>query len=514
MKAAAPGTGSKAEQDHRGGTFRFAGFTFETDKGLLSRNGKAVELRPKSFALLHYLARNAGRVLSKDELLDAVWSDVTVTEDSLTQCIRDIRLVLGDGGQTLIRTLPRRGYIFDPLQEAAATQVSADEGKPKIAVLPFRHLGSDANQSYIADGITEDIITALARFSSLTISGLHAVRNSTIAGLAPKDAAAVLSAGHIVEGSVRTTSDRIRITARLVLAETDVALWSEHYDRPLEDVFSIQDEVVASIAAALDGRLVSSVAGQARRKAAANWSAYECLMQGRDLCNQAREQEALPLLEEAVRRDPTSAQAHAWRAISSTMSFADSNKREFLEKAAASAQLALQCDDHDSTSHWAMALTNTWNGRLLECSRHFDRAMQLNPANIQIRGDRANWLRYCGRTGKALEEIDYAILHDPFAPQWFHAVRGSIRFDMRDYAGAVQEYGKLQFPNPHVHVVLLSAHGHMGYMTEAQASLAKVLEVMPDLSLSNAGLLHPYGEESLRSHLIDGLKRAGLQEGS
>jgi adenylate cyclase len=509
VKAAPPETGNKTEQAPHG-TLRFAGFALDLEKGLLSKNGKPIDLRPKSYALLHYLALHSGRVLSKDELLAAVWSDVTVTEDSLTQCIRDIRLALGDEGQTLIRTLPRRGYVFDLGQERAEAPLETDDGKPTIAVLPFRFLGSNASQSYIADGITEDIITALARFSGLTITGLHAVSHAAVAGLDLKDAAHLLGVRHVVDGSVRLTNNHIRITARLVTAESGIAIWAEHYDRPLEDVFAIQDEVVTSITAALDGKLVSAVAGSARRKTSANWSAYDCLMQGRDLCNQHQERKALPFLDDAVRRDPTSAQAHAWRAIASTVSFANTNERAFLVSADTSAIQALQCDDHDATAHWALAMANTWNGRLQDCSRHFDRAMQLNPANIQIRGDHANWLRYSGRTREALEEIDYAITHDQFAPHWFHAIRGSIRFDLKDYAGALYEYEKLPFPNPHMHMMFVSICGHLGDIPGAQSNLAKVLEVVPDFSISNAVSLHPYGDEGLRSHMIEGLRRAGV----
>jgi adenylate cyclase len=498
-----------------GGTFRFAGFALDTDKGLLSRDGKAVELRPKSYALLDFMARNAGRVLSKDELLDAVWNDVTVTEDSLTQCIRDIRLALGSAGQSLIRTLPRRGYIFESggATEAYADSPVAEPARSKLAVLPFRNLGGGPDQAYIAAGITEDIITALARFSALTISGHHAVSSPGIAEMELQQAANKLGVNYVVDGSIRFSSDRIRITARLQAAQSGETVWADHFDRPRDDVFAIQDEVVSSIAAALDERVVTTGAGHARRKPAASWSAYDCLMQGRDLCNQHRELESVPFLKEAARRDPDSALAHAWLAIGQALTFAMTNRRDEIIQAEAAAVRALQCDDHDSMTDWAMAVVLTFGRRLPECQKHFARAILLNPANIQIRGDYANWLRYSGETEQALIEIDAALLRDPFAPMWFHAVRGGILFDRRDYQGTLQEIGRLPFQNVHVMMVQLAAHAYRNEAAEAATVLSSIYQLLPGVTLATAAAIHPYANMDHTNHLTEGLRLAGLSEG-
>lgn len=493
---------------------RFAGFTLDPRKGLLTRGNTTIELRPKSYAVLQYLARNPGRVLSKDELLDAVWNDVTVTEDSLTQCIRDIRLALGEAGQSLIQTMPRRGYLFaGEADTASAERFTIDKndgGRPKLVVLPFRNLGGNPDQAYIAAGFTEDIITALARFSSFVVTGHYTVGGASIPELVPRQVADLLETAFVVDGSVRFAPDRIRISSRLTAARSEDTLWADRFDRRLDDVFSIQDEVVTSIVGALDEKLVTTTAGLARRKLAANWSAYDCLMQGRELCNQHREPEALPLLEEAVRRDPGSALAHGWLAIASTFVFIVTNKREHIEQAEASAQRALQCDDHDSTAHWALAVLNTWNKKLAECPPYFSRAMQLNPANIQIRADYANWLRFCGRTDDALQEIDLAIKQNPFAPVWFHAVRGGILFDMKDYAGALSELGRLPFQNPHSLIIQVAAYALRGDATQAAAIHSEVLKLLPGFSLAVAATLHPYAEGELRRHMLEGLKKGGV----
>ncbi len=495
------------------GPLRFAGFELDAEKGLLSRDGKAIDLRPKSYALLHYLAQNAGRVLSKDELLDAVWNDVSVTEDSLTQCIRDIRLALGDAGQLLIRTLPRRGYVFESSSAAEKeAETRSEDHRPSLAIVPFRNLGGGDAQRYMADGITEDIITAIARFSSLSVAGHHAVTGTAFAELEPQQVADRLGVNYVVDGSVRFASDRIRITARLQEATTGKTLWADHYDRARDDVFAIQDDVVTSIAAALDGRLVATGAGQARGKSASSWSSYDCLMQGRDLCNQHREAEAVPFLREALRRDPHSVLANAWLAIALTLSFAMTNQRAYVEEALACAKQALQIDDFDATAHWAMALAHNWGGRLADCEPHFARAMLLNPANIQIKGDHANWLRYSGQTSQALVEIDAALRQDAFAPQWFHAVRGGILYDSRDYPGARQALERLPVPNAHFFVTMVAVQAQLGDMKAAAAALAAVSQLLPGFSLVVASAIHPYSDSDLREHLLEGLKRADVPE--
>lgn len=497
-----------------GDAIHFAGFTLDISKGLLSRGSAAIELRPKSYALLSYMARNRGRVLSKDELLEAVWNDVTVTEDSLTQCIRDIRLALGTEGQTLIRTLPRRGYLMEdgvamPAGEGAAAPPA--EGRPRLAVLHFRNLGGSTGQDYLSAGITEDIITALARFSSLTVVGHHAI-SSLSASAEPQAAAGLLGVSYVVDGSVRFAGERVRITARLMAVQSGSTLWADNFDRKLDDIFAIQDEVVTSIAAALDERLVVAGAGVARQKPPGNWSAYDCLLQGRDLCNQHREVEALPFLKEAVARDPASALCHGWYGIAQSLAFALTTGPAHLEGALHAATQALRCDERNDTAHWSKALSLMWSGQLEAAGPYFHRAMELNPANIQVRGDYANWLRYRGESAAALREIDAALTQDPFAPHWFHAVRGAVLFDQHDYAGSLTAFNRLPYTNAHLLMQRLAAFALQGDEAGMSSMRRELLEVLPTASVKSAGKVMPYAAGPALAHLMDALRKGGLPE--
>lgn len=496
------------------GVFHFAGFTLDTGKGLLNHGAVPCELRAKSFALLSYLASHAGRVLSKDELLNAVWNDVTVTEDSLTQCIRDIRLALGEEGRSLIRTLPRRGYMFGDGSAPAPPDLPAatpPQGRPRIAVLPFRNLGGEPGQDYLSAGISEDIITALARFSSLTVTGPH-VMAGLAAGADAEQAAGELGVSHIVDGSVRFAADRVRITARLMALQSGTTVWAENFDRQRDGIFAIQDEVVRSIAAALDERLVAAGAGMARQKPLANWSAYDCLLQGRDLCNQHREVEALPFLRDAVARDPASALCHGWHAIAQSCAFALTTDIAYRDGAIHAAIQALRCDERNDTAQWSRALSLMWSGHLADAAPFFRRAMELNPANIQVRGDYANWLRYRGESAEALREIDAALAQDPFAPHWFHAVRGAILFDQQDFFGALAAFNRIPYQNSHLLIQRLAACAMLDDLDGVAAARLELREVLPTASVRAIGVILPYDNVGLLSRLLDGLRKAGLRE--
>src|SRR5262252_6694457 len=253
--------------------FRFEDYTLDVVRGSLRSNDRDIELRPKSFEVLRYLVENAGRLVSKDELIKTVWPNVIVTDDSLARCISEVRQAIGDNNQTMIKTVPRRGYRFTttvaqlaskaaPSQQAKADLVghvrpnagvsdSSLADRPSIAVLPFANLSGDVQQEYFSDGITEDIITELSRFSDLLVIA----RNSTFQykGKAAdiRQIARELSVRYVLEGSVRRAGDRVRVNAQLIDAVTGTHRWAERYDRDLSDVFSVQDEVARTIATIL-----------------------------------------------------------------------------------------------------------------------------------------------------------------------------------------------------------------------------------------------------------------------
>ena len=292
--------------DHR--TYLFGAFVLDVDRGALLKDGADVPLRPKCFKVLSYLVEHHGLLVTKEEVLGAVWPDVVVTEDSLTQCLIQIRKVLGDDSREMVLTVPRRGYLFDvpvtvhkpgEVQVAQWAPDSLDsnrrpsrwsvgaaivlalalaatwwngarhrvhEGMPRdvravalpasIAILPFEDMSPEGDQEYFGDGISEEVLNLLAQTPELTVisrtsSFSFKGQNADIETIAQK-----LNVASVLEGSVRKNGDQVRITAQLVEASNSAHLWSQTYDRTLDDVLGVQSEIAASVAAVLKVKLL------------------------------------------------------------------------------------------------------------------------------------------------------------------------------------------------------------------------------------------------------------------
>jgi TolB-like protein/DNA-binding winged helix-turn-helix (wHTH) protein/cytochrome c-type biogenesis protein CcmH/NrfG len=353
-------------------SYRFDRFTIDLRAASLRRDETPVPLRPKSFEVLLYLVRNPGRLVSKDELFDTVWADVTVTDNSLVQCIKEIRQALGDTQQTMVETVAKRGYIFTPaIIEGADTPtapvepalsgrsapIEASIGGPRriagvavavalvliglawwastpvvtpqqpgdaarvdstaenrlsIAVLPFGTLG-ESTDDYFSAGISEDIASALGRFPGLAVASPKVVSRFRSVGASAEDIQRQLKVRYLVEGSVRRSAERTRIAVRLTDLSHGMLLWSESYDASLPGVFAIQDEIVVRIAGALSVRLSKLEQTRAANTPAESMEAYDFVLRGRALLtrlNRTSYSQARTMFERAIALDAGSAAAY------------------------------------------------------------------------------------------------------------------------------------------------------------------------------------------------------------
>ena len=278
--------------------YLFENYAFDTDRRELRRGAELVAIPPQVFDLLDYLIHNRDHVVSKDDLIDAIWKGRIVSETALTTRLNAARSAIGDTGdeQRLIKTLPRKGFRFvgtvrEAEGPAAATAADNPEkppkpaltlpDKPSIAVLPFHNMSDSAEDIYFADGIAEDIITELSCYPDLFV----AARNSsfTYRGRAVQiaDVARELGVRYVVEGSVRRGDNRVRITAKLIDALSGKHLWAQRYDRELQGVFAIQDDVTSSIVAVLPARIEAAATEAAARKNVDSLEAYDYLLRGK-----------------------------------------------------------------------------------------------------------------------------------------------------------------------------------------------------------------------------------------
>jgi TolB-like protein len=282
--------------------YEFEDYSLDPERRELRRGDDLVRVEPKVFDLLLYLIRHRDRVVSKDDLIDGVWNSRIVSESALTSRITAARQAIGDSGegQRLIRTVPRRGLRFvgevreeaprkgapaTPAEPAATATVPvlALPDKPSIVVLPFTNMSGDPGQDYFSDGITEDIITGLSRFSELFVIA----RNSSFQykGKSPdiRQVGREFGVRYVLEGSIRRAGDRVRITAQLIDAVTGAHRWTERYDRELKDVFAVQDEVSGAIVAILVAHVNEAEAERTLLKPPETWQAHDFFMRASDI---------------------------------------------------------------------------------------------------------------------------------------------------------------------------------------------------------------------------------------
>jgi TolB-like protein len=322
-------------------TFQFAGYTLDTARSTLRAADREIELRLKSFEVLRYLIENADRLVTREEAIRAVWSNVVVTDESLTHCVSELRLALGDGQQAIIKTVPRRGYRFaapvtclttgDVPQQSAPTAAlphsNLSDGasrpepplpdRPSVAVLPFQNLSGDANQEYFADGVVEEIITALSRFSGLFVIARNSSFTYKCRAVDVKQVGRELGVRYVLEGSVRKAANRVRITAQLIDATNGAHLWADRFDGSLEDILDLQDHLTANVVNAIAPKLEQAEITRAGRKPTESLDAYDYFLRGMRAAYQDTRgsiDHALRLFSTAIELDPEFAAAYGWAA--------------------------------------------------------------------------------------------------------------------------------------------------------------------------------------------------------
>lgn len=373
--------------------YRFADFSLDLGKGILRGPTGSIPLRAKSFELLAYLVRNGGRVLPKDELIEHVWSRVTVTDESLSQCIHDIRRALNDTQQQLVQTIPKRGYLFSGatlesiaryLTLANGPPDSAAPDKPSIMVLPFTNISSDAEQEFFADGVTEDIITDLSKVSGLTVVPRHT--SFVYKGLAVKISvlADELGVRFVLEGSVRRAGSRLRVTGQLVDVSNGKHLWAERYDRDCGDIFLLQDEISQNVVSALKIRLLPAELKAITARSTTNAEAYDCYLQARAIMqltwtDQAMLSSARKMFERAAQIDPAYAKAYAGIVDCDAFSWISGNLDISSSAVLANGTKALELAPALAETHASMGLALYLTGRRDQAMTALERAIALDP---------------------------------------------------------------------------------------------------------------------------------------
>ena len=431
-----------------------------------------------------------------------------------------------DLGDQIVKNIARPIRVFRVRLEPNAT--TAPEGakdaavattiakKPSIAVLPLVNMSGDPEQEFFADGLTEDIITELSRFRELLVIS----RNSTFVhkGKAVKvqEVAREFGVDYVLEGSVRKAGDRIRVTVQLIDAETDRHIWAERYDRQLEDIFAIQDEMTRAIVATLPGRVEAATHDRAKRKPTDNMAAYECVLAAKVLHHRSTREdnaEAQRLLNRALVLDPNYAHAHAWKAcvLGQTWVYDWCADREVtFQQVAAELEITLALDDNDSDVHRILAALNLNRDDHDKAAYHQERALALNPNYDLVVVQQGELLTWLGRPGEGIDWIKKAMRLNPYHPERFWNHLGRACYCAEKYAEAAEAFSRITRPDHTHHAFLAATFARMGNAVAATAHAAEVLKREPKFSVAVYLATQHYKREVDRRRHEAGLLSAGL----
>jgi TolB-like protein len=521
--------------------YLFEDYTLDTERRELHRGADVVAVAPQVFDLLDYLIRNRERVVSKDNLIEAIWNGRSVSDAALTTRVNVARSALGDSGeeQRLIKTLPRRGFRFVGAvreQRPSASAATADApkesrkpslslpDKPSIAVLPFQNLSNDPEQEYFADGVVEDITMALSHFRWLFVIA----RNSSFAYKGrPVDIKQVgrdLGVRYILEGSVRKAGDRIRIAGQLIDGETGAHLWADRFDGALENIFDLQDQVTSSVVGAIAPMLQREEIRRARRKPTENLDAYDYYLRGLASARrwtQDANSEALQLFCKAIQLDPGLACAYGMAGWCYIQRKARRWMIDHVEESSEATRLArkavyLGADDEVALSMGAYVLTFIAH-EFDDAIAFVDRGLTVNPNSAQAWYLGA-WVRvFRGEPDLVIDYAARAMRLSPLDPS-LYAMNGAAayaHFLMGHYDLASSSAEKSMRDKPDFLLaigVFAASNALAGRLAAARKGIVRARECNPDLRLSNLGDLAPFRRPEDIAHFAKGLREAGLPE--
>ena len=516
--------------------FRFEDFTLDPERRELRRADALIAVEPQVFDLIDFLVRNRERVVTRDDLLDAVWNGRVVSESTLASRINAARRALNDTGeeQRLIRTVARKGVRFvgavaeaerkeaPPAADANAVPAPLPlPDRPAIAVLPFTNMSDEPEQEYFSDGISEDIITALSKLRWFFVIA----RNSSFMykgkSVHLKQVAADLGVRYVLEGSVRKSGDRVRITAQLNDVSTNSHLWAERYDRGLADVFAVQDEITEAIVAAIEPQLYAAESFRAQRKPPDSMDAWDLVMRALTHYWRVTRQDhvvAQALLEKAIAIDPNYGQALGVLATS----YMFTAHMGWMEMAAAiplAERAALAATRHDSEDPWAhnaLGHVYLFAHRFDDSLKEFELALRLNPSFALAQGYYALSLSYSGRWEDADAAARRALRlspRGPYSPVYL-GIAAYAQFMGRHYDAAIQlcrDALRERADFVGAHRVLTAAAGMAGETDAARAALQECRRAQPNISLAWIAAHMPIRHEAEREHYLEGFRRAGLE---
>jgi TolB-like protein len=517
--------------------YLFDDCALDTSRRELRRGTAPVAVEPQVFDLLVHLVRHRDRVVSKEELLSTVWHGRIVSESALFNRINAARSAIGDSGnrQRLIKTLPRKGlrFIGDVREDKPIARAGTQAGpaalpplalpdRPSIAVLPFANMSGDPDQDYFADGISEDLITGLARIRWLFVIA----RNSSFVykgrAVDVSQIARELGVRYVLEGSVRRSGRRLRISAQLVDAITGAHYWAEQYDRELGDIFAVQDEITRSVAAAIEPELLAAEGVRTLARSPDDLGAWELVARAQTHFWRLTREDcaaAVEPLKRAVEIFPDYAPARGLlgfcQVFSAHMGWSD--REQTLLPGLQHAIRAIALDDRHPWGHIALGYWAMMERRTEEAIAAFRRAVRLNPNSAAAHSHLSRGFAFAGRDREAIEHGEAAVRLSPLDPEMalFLGAIAVAHYAAGRYAETIERSLEAQRLRPGFQGsrrLLCAGLAQAGRIDEARSLLATIRHEQPQLSLAWIRANVPYQTPELMERYLEGFRKAGLGE--
>jgi TolB-like protein len=512
--------------------YLFEDYALDADRRELLRGTEAIAVEPQVFDLLHYLVRNRDRVVSKDDILGAVWNGRLVSESALSTRLKAERSVVGDNGeeQRLIKTFPRRGvrFVADVRmdQRPGASDAVKPPGVPadraSIAVIPFANLSSDPEQDYFTDGIVEDIITALSRNRAFFVIARNSAFTYKGRSVDIKQVGRELGVRYVLEGSVRKAGGRVRVTGQLIEAAAGRHLWADRFDGDIADIFELQDQIVMRVVGAIAPQLEKAEIDRVKQAATGDLAAYDLYLRGLAHWNRWTKEdnaEALKLFYGAIDKDRDYSTAYGLAVSCHLLGHASGWVARVDEKEIAPLieRAAAVGNDDPVALCWAGHALAIFFKEVDRALLLIDRALELDQ-NLAVAWQRSGWVRaYAGDPDGAIASLNTAIRLNPLDPRMFltesamafaHFIAGRDQ-EAADWAAQALR-AKPNWP-PALRVAIAS-NAMQGRLDEAGRALAQHLRIDPKLTVTRVSGFYPLRREVDRQRLVQAMRKAGMPD--
>lgn len=488
-----------------------------------------VPLPRKTFSMLRYFVLHPNHLLTKEAILESIWPNTCVTEGSIKDYVKAIRRVLGDDPRQprFVQTVRGRGYRYlggikvTGRHFGQSPQASRREASPAIAVLPFDNMSSDPELTYLADGLTEDLITALSKVRKLSVVARHSTALYKGKAVQVQEVAESLGVGYVLEGGIQTSGGSLRCTVQLVDALRGHHLWAERYDRPMKEVFALQDEIVRLVLVELQVRLTSGDGARLASRGTRNLEAWLLNDQATaeiDDVTQEGAVRARELYEAAREVDPAWARPLSGLAVCHYCHARygwSASREDSIALGIGLAEQAIAMDPEEPAGYMALRGFNLLLGKPDKALSLVQKAVSLTPNDFAVVGLLAATLAYMDEAPRALQAFDRARRLAPVFPRWFHRMYGLALHlaDRTDQAIAVFEDLARQEPQWSLGLAQLAAsYASVGRIDAAKATTKEILDSDPTYTVSRELALVGFPSEHRMEWLRALLVRAGLPE--